>query len=335
MIQNSVEASRNASLRLPCWSRSVNTGTNAADSAALANRLATRLGTWKAIVNAGRGPAGAEEARGDDFAREAHDARDAGRDREDRRVARDPFSSASLPPSPGPGSGRVMPPYSSPKLPSGMPMTSPERSGRGPPGGSSAPESGQGRYSTALHGARRRSLPGSVPQQLMANIHSQKKRILRSERERLENRRYTSAIKTYFRRLEAAVQSGDAPAAEAEHRACSARSTRPSSAVPCTATRAPTRSPAPHAPARRPLTRAQAAIVIALDRSQRERDPSLAAPSARRSAPSGQRQHGAAARVELELGQHAQRPAQALGVGAGDLGQRAARPRAPACAGRA
>ena len=30
----------------------------------------------------------------------------------------------------------------------------------------------------------------------MANIHSQKKRILRSERERLENRRYTSTIKT-------------------------------------------------------------------------------------------------------------------------------------------
>ena len=38
----------------------------------------------------------------------------------------------------------------------------------------------------------------------MANIHSQEKRILRAERERLENRRYTSAIKTYFRRLEAA-----------------------------------------------------------------------------------------------------------------------------------
>jgi small subunit ribosomal protein S20 len=51
----------------------------------------------------------------------------------------------------------------------------------------------------------------------MANIHSQKKRILRSERERLENRRYTSAIKTYFRHLEAAVQGGDAAAAEAEH----------------------------------------------------------------------------------------------------------------------
>ncbi len=52
----------------------------------------------------------------------------------------------------------------------------------------------------------------------MANIHSQKKRILRSERERLENRRYTSAIKTYFRRLEAAVAGGDAEAADAEHR---------------------------------------------------------------------------------------------------------------------
>lgn len=52
----------------------------------------------------------------------------------------------------------------------------------------------------------------------MANIHSQKLRILRSERERLENRRYTSTIKTYFRRLEAAVQSGEAEAAERELR---------------------------------------------------------------------------------------------------------------------
>jgi small subunit ribosomal protein S20 len=51
----------------------------------------------------------------------------------------------------------------------------------------------------------------------MANIHSQKKRILRSERERIENRRYTSAIRTYFRRLEAAVASSDDDAADAEH----------------------------------------------------------------------------------------------------------------------
>ena len=52
----------------------------------------------------------------------------------------------------------------------------------------------------------------------MANIHSQKKRILRSERERLENRRYTSTIKTYFRRLETAIAGGDDKTTEAEHR---------------------------------------------------------------------------------------------------------------------
>ena len=52
----------------------------------------------------------------------------------------------------------------------------------------------------------------------MANIHSQKKRILRAERERLENRRYTSKIKTYFHRLERAVSAGDDQTADAEHR---------------------------------------------------------------------------------------------------------------------
>jgi small subunit ribosomal protein S20 len=52
----------------------------------------------------------------------------------------------------------------------------------------------------------------------MANITSQKKRIVRAERERLENRRRTSTIRTYFRRLEAAVAGGDADTAAAEHR---------------------------------------------------------------------------------------------------------------------
>jgi small subunit ribosomal protein S20 len=52
----------------------------------------------------------------------------------------------------------------------------------------------------------------------MANIASQEKRIQRSLRERAENRRYTSTIKTCFRRLQAAVQGGDAEAVEAEHR---------------------------------------------------------------------------------------------------------------------
>lgn len=52
----------------------------------------------------------------------------------------------------------------------------------------------------------------------MANIKSQKKRIARAERERLENRRYTSKVKTYFRRLETAVAGGDGTRADAEHR---------------------------------------------------------------------------------------------------------------------
>jgi small subunit ribosomal protein S20 len=52
----------------------------------------------------------------------------------------------------------------------------------------------------------------------MANIASQKKRILRSERERAENRLLTSTVKTHFRRLESAVEGGDASAIESEHR---------------------------------------------------------------------------------------------------------------------
>jgi small subunit ribosomal protein S20 len=50
----------------------------------------------------------------------------------------------------------------------------------------------------------------------VANIHSQIKRIQRSERERQENLRYTSRVKTYFRRLEQAMSTGDRAAADAE-----------------------------------------------------------------------------------------------------------------------
>jgi small subunit ribosomal protein S20 len=52
----------------------------------------------------------------------------------------------------------------------------------------------------------------------MANIASQKKRILRTERERVENRLLTSTVKTHFRRLESAVEGGDATAIAAEQR---------------------------------------------------------------------------------------------------------------------
>lgn len=53
----------------------------------------------------------------------------------------------------------------------------------------------------------------------MANIASQRKRNARSERERSENRLFTSAVKTHFKRLESAVAAGDAATADAEHRA--------------------------------------------------------------------------------------------------------------------
>jgi small subunit ribosomal protein S20 len=52
----------------------------------------------------------------------------------------------------------------------------------------------------------------------MANIPSQIKRNQRSLRERQENRQYTSQIKTYFRRLQAAVEAGDDATADEEQR---------------------------------------------------------------------------------------------------------------------
>ena len=52
----------------------------------------------------------------------------------------------------------------------------------------------------------------------MANIPSQIKRNQRTLRERFENRHYTSAIKTYFRRLELAVNEGDDEKTTVEHR---------------------------------------------------------------------------------------------------------------------
>jgi small subunit ribosomal protein S20 len=57
----------------------------------------------------------------------------------------------------------------------------------------------------------------------MANIASQKKRILRSSRERTENRLLTSTVKTHFRRLESAVEGGDAAQVQAEHRSLVSR----------------------------------------------------------------------------------------------------------------
>jgi small subunit ribosomal protein S20 len=52
----------------------------------------------------------------------------------------------------------------------------------------------------------------------MANIKQQKKRVQIASRQRLENLRYRSTIKTLFKRLEAAVEDGDETAVAAEHR---------------------------------------------------------------------------------------------------------------------
>jgi small subunit ribosomal protein S20 len=52
----------------------------------------------------------------------------------------------------------------------------------------------------------------------MANIKQQKKRVRIQARERLENLRYTSTIKTLTKRLETAVADGDAERTASEHR---------------------------------------------------------------------------------------------------------------------
>jgi small subunit ribosomal protein S20 len=52
----------------------------------------------------------------------------------------------------------------------------------------------------------------------MPNIKQQKKRVRVSARERLENLRYRSTIKTLTRRLESAVEEGDSAAVDTERR---------------------------------------------------------------------------------------------------------------------
>lgn len=52
----------------------------------------------------------------------------------------------------------------------------------------------------------------------MANIKQQKKRVLIQERQRTENLRYRSTIKTLTKRLESAVSDGDTERIASEHR---------------------------------------------------------------------------------------------------------------------
>ena len=52
----------------------------------------------------------------------------------------------------------------------------------------------------------------------MANIKQQEKRVRSATRQRAENLRYRSTVKTLMRRLETAVEDGDADTVAAQHR---------------------------------------------------------------------------------------------------------------------
>jgi small subunit ribosomal protein S20 len=73
----------------------------------------------------------------------------------------------------------------------------------------------------------------------VANIKQQKKRVHIAARQRLENLRYKSTIKTYFRRLRTSVDAGESAAVEADHvalqklidRAASKRALHPNNAA--------------------------------------------------------------------------------------------------------
>src|SRR3982074_3167021 len=157
---------------------------NAADSAALANRLLTRFGIWKAIVKADAGP-------------------------------RVPKKLAATISRTRPAMREI--PVAIEKI--AVLRATPPPPGGGGAGGSSAKGSAAADKAAIVRACapRPRTFRGARDE-VMANIHSQKKRILRSERERLENRRYTSAIKTHFRRLQAQVTAGEDTLAEGTHR---------------------------------------------------------------------------------------------------------------------
>ena len=169
----------------------MNTGTNAADSAACENRLLNRFGTWEASVNADAAAGGAE-------------VRGLRRSRAPRPAIRESaVANAKI---------AVLTAIRRRGGSAAVPARFPARASR-------CPRWRLSRWATGAAIVRARR--GEPPRRFfpaMANIHSQKKRILRAERERLENRRYTSKIKTYFRRLEEAVATGDDGQADTEHR---------------------------------------------------------------------------------------------------------------------
>ena len=135
-------------------------------------------------------------------------------------------------------------------------------------------------------------------------------------------------------------ESGDAPRADAEHRElCSTidKAVKRGALHQNTGAHKKSRAARLRAGARRRLLARRRSVLQLGDRA---RSRAARCVSSLERPPTGERaasaeQQRAAARVELQVGQHAERRAQALGVGCGRRRRRSARPPAPACAGRA
>jgi ribosomal protein S20 len=78
----------------------------------------------------------------------------------------------------------------------------------------------------------------------VANIKSQKKRIITAEKARMRNRAVRSELKTYVKKVHAAVEAGDVEAAQAAANAAARSSTGLPPRASSTRTRPPTASPA-------------------------------------------------------------------------------------------
>ena len=196
--KKTLEATRQARLRSPFSSSSVKTGTNADESAASATSARIRFGTWKATVKALILPGRAEVVGGDDLADEAEDARDAGRGAEDRRRA-DAGASGGEP--------RVL-----------AALGTPPRDARDvTTDGSPRKSIGGGPVCYDRLCPRRWRAFSRRTLYRMPNIRQQKKRVRSAARQRLENLRYRSTVKTLTRRLRDAVDEGDTEKIAAEH----------------------------------------------------------------------------------------------------------------------
>src|SRR5829696_1033241 len=189
MSQKTVDAMRQARSRSPRSRSSLKTGTNAAESAASATSARTRFGIWKATVNA-------------------------------------LIPAPSTPNSPRTTISRTRPRMR--ERPVASEKTAVDHASRerrlpsGPEAASAAlpvtrPSSQERRAGMPL-------LPSRAPAErghsyVMPNIKQQKKRVRTAARERLENLRYRSTVKTLTRRLESAVDDGDAGRVTTEHQA--------------------------------------------------------------------------------------------------------------------